>query len=138
MMTLPWGPENAHQTTLRILQQLRKYSWDAKALIALAAFALEYGNFWNLQQASDPLGNSLRLLNQIQHRQLPVTDINATVKLVMEAVEKIRRWGTLSSDETYETEDVPALSDALQLIPLLVYWVVASLVACNTNIQGVS
>ncbi|RZB84961.1 Protein SIEVE ELEMENT OCCLUSION B isoform B [Glycine soja] len=138
MMTLSWGPENAHQTTLRILQQLRKYSWDAKALIALAAFALEYGNFWNLQQASDPLGNSLRLLNQIQHRQLPVTDINATVKLVMEAVEKIRRWGTLSSDETYETEDVPALSDALQLIPLLVYWVVASLVACNTNIQGVS
>lgn len=83
MMTLPWGPENAHQTTLRILQQLRKYSWDAKALIALAAFALEYGNFWNLQQASDPLGNSLRLLNQIQHRQILVTNINTTVKLVM-------------------------------------------------------
>lgn len=137
-MTLPWGPENAHQTTLGILQQLRDYSWDAKVLIAIAALALEYGNFWNLQQVSEPQGNSLRLLNQIQHRQLPVTDINATVKLVMEAVEKIRRWGTLSSDETYETEDVPALSDALQLIPLLVYWVVASLVACNTNIQGVS
>ncbi|KAG4401491.1 hypothetical protein AAZX31_02G000800 [Glycine max] len=83
MMTLPWGPENAHQTTLGILQQLRDYSWDAKVLIAIAALALEYGNFWNLQQVSEPQGNSLRLLNQIQHRQILVTNINTTVKLVM-------------------------------------------------------
>ncbi|RDX59348.1 Protein SIEVE ELEMENT OCCLUSION B, partial [Mucuna pruriens] len=138
MITIPSGVENAHQTTLRILQQVRSYSWDAKALIALAAFSLEYGNFWNLHQASDHLGNSLKLLNQIQHRQLPIIDLNTSVKLVAEAVEKINLWGTWSADDRYDIEDVPALSDALQQIPLVVYWVVATLVACNSNIQGVS
>ncbi|TKY53813.1 SIEVE ELEMENT OCCLUSION B protein [Spatholobus suberectus] len=141
MITIPSGVENAHQTTLRILQQLRTFSWDAKVLIALAAFSLEYGNFWNLSQASDHLGNSLKLLNQIQHRlQLPVIDqtIITAVKLVLEAVEKIKLWGTWSADERYETEEVPALSDALQQIPLVVYWAVATLVACNNNIQAVA
>ncbi|XP_020235950.1 protein SIEVE ELEMENT OCCLUSION B [Cajanus cajan] len=141
MMTTVAGLENVHQTTLRILQQLRTFSWDAKALIALAAFSLEYGNFLNLYQASDYLGNSLKALNQIQHRlQLQVIDlsVNTAVKLVLESVQKINLWGTWSSDERYDTEDVPALSDALHQIPLVVYWAVATLVACNSNIQSLS
>ncbi|KAL2323776.1 hypothetical protein Fmac_028155 [Flemingia macrophylla] len=141
MMTTVAGLENVHQTTLRILQQLRSFSWDTKALIALAAFCLEYGNFLNLYQATDHLGNSLKVLNQIQHRlQLPVIDlsVNTAVKLVLESVQKINLWGIWSSDERYETEDVPALSDALHQIPLLVYWAIATLVACNSNIQGLS
>lgn len=141
MITYVSGVENVHQTTLRILQQVRSFSWDAKALIALAAFSLEYGNFWNLYQASDRMGNSLKVLNQIQQRlQVPVIDLSVTttVKIVLEAVEKIKLWGTWSADERYDTDEVPALSDALQHIPLVVYWAVASLVACNSNIQGVS
>ncbi|XP_027366476.1 protein SIEVE ELEMENT OCCLUSION B-like [Abrus precatorius] len=139
MITIPSGVENAHQTTMRILQQLRTFSWDAKALIALAAFALEYGNFWNLYQLppSDQLGNSLKLLNQIQHRQIAIVDINNLVGLVMEAVQKIKEWGTWTA-EGYDTEDVPSLSDALQEIPRVVYWAVASLVACNSNFIGLS
>ncbi|KAK7345946.1 hypothetical protein VNO77_16562 [Canavalia gladiata] len=139
MITIPSGLENAHQTTMRILQQLRSFSWDTKALIALAAFALEYGNFWNLYQLppSDQLGNSLKLLNQIQHRQIPIIDINNSVVLVMEVVQKIKNWGIWIA-EGYDTEDVPALSDALQEIPLVVYWAVASLVACNSTFVGLS
>lgn len=80
-------------TTLGARKRTPNNTWDsstterlllgAKVLIAIAALALEYGNFWNLQQVSEPQGNSLRLLNQIQHRQILVTNINTTVKLVM-------------------------------------------------------
>ncbi|KAK7279314.1 hypothetical protein RJT34_24362 [Clitoria ternatea] len=139
MITIHPGVENAHQTTMRILQQLRSFAWDAKALIALAAFSLEYGNFWNLYQLppSDQLGNSLKVLNQIQNRQRQIVEINDSVVAVMEVVQKIKEWGTWSA-EGYDTEDVPALSDALQEIPLVVYWAVASLVACNSNLMGFS
>lgn len=140
MITLPSGVEKAHQTTMRILQQLRTFSWDAKALIALAAFSLDYGSFWNLYQvpSSDQLGNSLKQLNHIQQRQqVLIVDIYNLVVLVMEAVQKINEWGNWSTIG-YDTEDVPALSDALQEIPLVVYWAIASLVACHNNFLGVS
>lgn len=140
MITLPSGVEKAHQTTMRILQQLRTFSWDAKALIALAAFSLDYGSFWNLYQvpSSDQLGNSLKQLNHIQQRQqVLIVDIYNLVVLVMEAVQKISEWGNWSTIG-YDTEDVPALSDALQEIPLVVYWAIASLVACHNNFLGVS
>ena len=139
MITIPAGVDYAHQSTMRFLHQLRNFSWDAKALIALAAFSLEYGNFWNLYHipTSDQLGNSLKQLNQIQHRQLPIIDIENLVVLVMEVVQKIKEWGSWSA-EGYDTEDVPALSEALQEIPFVVYWAIASLVACNSNFQGVS
>lgn len=39
------GDHYAHHTTMLILEQLKAYSWDAKALIVQAAFALEYGKF---------------------------------------------------------------------------------------------
>uniref|UniRef100_A0A2N9GAY3 Sieve element occlusion N-terminal domain-containing protein n=1 Tax=Fagus sylvatica TaxID=28930 RepID=A0A2N9GAY3_FAGSY len=41
------GPsdEIAHETTLSILEKLSSYSWDAKAVLTLANFALEYGEF---------------------------------------------------------------------------------------------
>lgn len=59
-----------HQTTMWILQHLKCYSWDAKALIAIAALSLEYGSFVHLTQfqTNDVLGNSLRQLNQVQRR----------------------------------------------------------------------
>lgn len=137
MITIPSGLDYAHQTTMRILNQLRTFSWDAKVIIALAAFSLDYGNFWNLYAPTpDQLGNALKQLNQVQHRTVNLNDIYNLVELVKEVVEKINQWGIWSADG-HDTEDVPALSDALQEIPLVVYWAVASLVACTSNFNGV-
>ncbi|KAK7243170.1 hypothetical protein RIF29_37958 [Crotalaria pallida] len=139
MITIPSGYDYLHQTTMRILNLLRTYSWDAKIVIALAAFSLDYGNYWNLYPptVTDELGKALKQLNQVQLRQDHLDEVYTLVEHVKEAVEKIYQWGILSS-EADDTEDLPALSDALQDIPLVVYWAVASLVACTSNFTGVS
>ncbi|KAI5351220.1 hypothetical protein L3X38_004111 [Prunus dulcis] len=36
--------------TEAIFKKLKKFSWEAKAVLTLAAFALEYGDFWHLAQ----------------------------------------------------------------------------------------
>ncbi|KAL2949711.1 hypothetical protein AAZX31_20G190700 [Glycine max] len=38
--------EIGHKTTLAILNKLSNYEWNAKAVLTMAAFALEYSEFW--------------------------------------------------------------------------------------------
>lgn len=138
MITTRGTAQCAHQKTIWILQQLRSFSWDAKALIALAAFTLEYGEFWLLYRipTSDPLGNSLKLLNQVQIRKVP-TDLTDLVSFLVQVFQEIKKWASWSAFG-YDLEEVHSLSDAIQEIPLVVYWTVASIVACSGNLVGVS
>ena len=135
MITTPRGEHYVHQTTMWILQHLRTYSWDAKILVTMAAFALEYGNLVYLTeiQTSDQLANSLKQLNQVQTRKVPPAA--ELVGLVMEVLQHIQEWATWAA-VGYDTEQVPSLSDALQEIPVVVYWTLASIVACTGNIVG--
>jgi len=137
MITTPRGDRYVHQATMCILHHLRSYSWDAKALVTLAAFALEYGNLLYLSDIATPdnlLTNSLKQLNQIQTRKDPATVL---VALVMEVLQDIQEWTRLSSFG-YDIVDVPSLSDALQEVPVAVYWIIASLIAATGNLVGVS
>ncbi|CAJ2628062.1 unnamed protein product [Trifolium pratense] len=130
--------ECAHQTTMSILQHLRGFSWDAKALIAVAAFSLEYGEFMHLHrvQSSDTLGNSLKQLNQVQSRKVP-SDITNLVPFLLQVLQHISRWATWSA-MGYDLEEVNSLSDALQEIPFAVYWIIATIVASTGNLVGIS
>ncbi|XP_004495334.1 protein SIEVE ELEMENT OCCLUSION B-like [Cicer arietinum] len=136
MITTPRGERYVHQTTMWILQHLKTYSWDAKALITLAAFTLEYGNLLYLTDisTSDQFVNSLKQLNQIQSRKVPATDL---VVLITEVLMHINEWATWCG-VGYDTLQVPSLSDALQDIPVAVYWIIASIVAATANIVAVS
>ncbi|GAU46328.1 hypothetical protein TSUD_28450 [Trifolium subterraneum] len=138
MITTRGKTECAHQTTMWILQHLRSFSWDAKALIVLAAFSLEYGEFMLLHriQSSDTLGNSLKQLNQVQSRKVP-SDITNAVAFLLQALQQIIRWATWSA-MGYDLEEVPSLSDASEEIPLVVYWIVSTVVACTGNLVGIS
>ncbi|RYR38285.1 hypothetical protein HN51_028651 [Arachis hypogaea] len=128
------GPQCVHQTALWILQHLRCYSWDAKALITLAAFSLEYGNFILLSRTptQDIVGSSLRQLNQIQERKVS-SEITELLSFIVKAFHHIKVWATWSS-EGYDPEEVPTLTEALQEVPLVVYWTIASIVASTGNL----
>ncbi|MED6109771.1 hypothetical protein PIB30_036714 [Stylosanthes scabra] len=136
MIATRYGPECTHQTALWILQHLRCYSWDAKVLITLAAFCLEYGNLMLLSRAptQDILGNSLRQLNKIQERKVS-NEVTELVSFIVKAFHHIKVWATWSS-EGYDPEEVPTLTEALQEVPLVVYWTIASIVASTANLLG--
>ncbi|KAK7344022.1 hypothetical protein VNO77_13221 [Canavalia gladiata] len=136
MVTTPCGERYVHQTTMWILQHLKTYSWDAKALVALAAFALEYGNLVHLTEVTttDPLSNSLKQLNQVQIRKDPAKNL---VALVMEVLQHVQEWAAWCA-VGYNTLDVPSLSDALHEVPVVVYWTLASIVAATGVFIGVS
>ena len=64
MSCKPSSPGIAHETALNILNKLSSYSWDAKVMLTLAAFALEYEDFWmpSQFQPTDTLAKSLAIL----------------------------------------------------------------------------
>ncbi|XP_004491932.1 protein SIEVE ELEMENT OCCLUSION B-like [Cicer arietinum] len=139
MITTRGTPECAHQTTMWILQRLRGFSWDAKALITLAAFCLEYGEFWHLyrlQSSDTTIGSSLKQLNQVQFRKVS-SDITDLVTFLLEVFQDIIQWSTWST-MGYDLEEIPSLSDAMQEIPLVVYWTLATIVASTGNLIGTS
>ncbi|KAJ0638139.1 putative sieve element occlusion [Helianthus annuus] len=61
------GGGDKDATAIGILKTLSNYGWDAKAAITLAAFAVNYGEFWLVAQLYkiNPLANSLGLLKQV-------------------------------------------------------------------------
>lgn len=136
------GEEIAHKTTMSILNKLAHYSWDAKAVLTLAAFALDYGDFWLLAElhSSDQLAKSVGILKRVpvvvkrpglQKYGKAIIELNNLIKATLEVIELIFELEKLS---IYDSKDVPALSGALDRIPVDVYWAIITIVACTTKL----
>ncbi|XP_020222745.1 protein SIEVE ELEMENT OCCLUSION B [Cajanus cajan] len=138
MISTPNAAHCVHQTTKWILQHLKCYSWDAKALITIAALSLEYGSLVHLSQfqTNDVLGSSLRQLNQVQSRNVSA-DLTELVTYIVQVFQHIKEWATYSA-EGYDPDEVPSLTEAFLAIPVVVYWIIAATVASTGNLVGVS
>jgi hypothetical protein len=136
------GEETAYKTTLSILNKLSNYSWDTKAVLTLAAFALDYGDFWLLaqSQSTDQLAKSVGTLRRVsvllkrptlqKHRQALI-ELNTVIKSTLEVIECIFELEKLSN---YDTKDVPALSTGMDHIPVDVFWAIVTVVASTTQL----
>ncbi|CAL8073407.1 unnamed protein product [Prunus armeniaca] len=142
MQCKPPGEEVAHRTTLAILNKLSSYSWEAKAVLTLAAFAMEYGEFWLLAQLheSDRLAKSIAILKRVpvllkhsdlHKRRQAVLELNNLIKATLQVIECIDQFDKLSS---YDPKDVPGLAIAMDHIPVDVYWAIMTVVACATKV----
>lgn len=142
MQCKPPSEEVAHNTTLSILNKLSSYSWEAKAVLTLAAFAMEYGEFWLLAQLqeSDRLAKSIAILKRVpvllkpsdlHKKRQAVLELNNLIKATLQVSECIDQFDKLSS---YDPKDVPGLAIAMDHIPVDVYWAIATVVACATKI----
>ncbi|XP_027366758.1 protein SIEVE ELEMENT OCCLUSION B-like [Abrus precatorius] len=143
MACKPPGEEIAHKTTLAILDKLSSYSWEAKAVLTLAAFAIEYGEFWflSLHQPTDPLAKSLATIKRVpvltkpaairKHRNA-ILELNNLIKATLQVIEVIFELEKLTS---YSTKEVPALVPALEQVPVDVYWAIITVVAIVTQID---
>ncbi|XP_059447775.1 protein SIEVE ELEMENT OCCLUSION B-like [Corylus avellana] len=135
------GEETAYETTLSILNKLSHYSWNTKAVLTLAAFALDYGDFWLLaqSQSTDQLAKSMGTLRRVsvllkrptlqKHRQ-SLIELNTLIRSTLEVIECIVELEKLPNYAT----DVPALSTCMAHIPVDVFWAIATVVASTTQL----
>ncbi|KAJ6424000.1 hypothetical protein OIU84_024887 [Salix udensis] len=136
---------DAHATTLSIFNMLTSYSWDAKLVLTLAAFALNYGEFWLLAQiySSNQLAKSMAILRQLpnimEHSgtlKPRFQAINNLIKIMMDVARCVVEFKDLPS--SYISNEVPALSTAMTHIPTAVYWTMRSVVACAVQITSLT
>ncbi|KAM7266976.1 hypothetical protein ACFE04_009142 [Oxalis oulophora] len=139
------GGSDAHSTTLSIFNMLSNYPWDAKLVLALAAFALNYGEFWLLAQiySTNQLAKSMAILRQlpsIMEHSGPLKSrfegLNTLIKVMVDVTKCVVEFKELPP--TYISPDIAAFQTALTHIPTAVYWIIRSIVACASQITTLS
>jgi hypothetical protein len=126
-----------------ICNTLSSYSWDAKVVLAIAAFAVNYGEFWLVAQlyATNPLARGLAILKQLPE----ISEYADSLKPKFEALSnliaamlKVTKCivGFKELPSQYITPDTPELLTANAHIPIAVYWTIRSIVACASQIMG--
>ena len=124
---------------------LTNYSWDAKLVLALSACALNYGEFWLLAQnyTTNQLAKSVAILRQLLEilertsmLNARFDEINNLVKVMLDITRCVVEFRELPPQ--YITSDVAALSMALAHIPVAVYWTIRGIVACGSQIAGIT
>ncbi|KAL0906636.1 hypothetical protein M5K25_025147 [Dendrobium thyrsiflorum] len=127
----------AHTTTMAVFHVLSTYTWDAKAVMALAALAVNHGEFWLIAQLHtvNPLAKSLALLKQvpdiIEHTNVlkPRFDaINNLIRVMLDVTKCIIEFTELPSE--YISPESPEMGTTMTHIPTAVYWVIRGVVAC--------
>lgn len=123
-------------TIQAVFNTLVKYSWEDKVVIALAAFAVNYGEFCLLSQlhSTNPLAK-----NVVQLKPLPDISgreplISALLKVVIDVAKCIIDLMDLPSQ--YISPDKHPFSEALTHIPYAVYWAIKGIVACSSQSIG--
>ena len=121
------APETA---VLSIIEKLSSYSRDAKAVLTLATFALEYGEYFLLAciQSSNQVAKSMGtlkgvpvLLGKLEKHSQAVVDLNKLIKATLAVFQCIFGLKKLSN---YDKKD--------KLITVAVYWAIVSVVV-STN-----
>ncbi|KAF8040734.1 hypothetical protein BT93_B2842 [Corymbia citriodora subsp. variegata] len=132
---------DANATTINVLNILTNYAWDAKVVLALAAFSVNYGEFCMLGQlyTTNSLAEAVAVLKQLPET-LDLWDavkpkfdeladlINAVVALTKCAIE----FKNLSLQLI--TSDAPQLLTTTAYIPMSAYWSIRSIVTCASQI----
>ncbi|KAM5553761.1 hypothetical protein ABKV19_025811 [Rosa sericea] len=133
------GEEISIQTRTEVMfDKLKPYPWEAKAVLALAAFALEYGDFWHLAQLygqCNQLTNSVPVLIKqatLKKREGEVLELNRLIKDTLEVSRLICKVEGLYIHN--RTEDAPTLYTAVDSIPIYVFWTITAIVACAAKV----
>uniref|UniRef100_A0A6N2L7D7 Sieve element occlusion N-terminal domain-containing protein n=1 Tax=Salix viminalis TaxID=40686 RepID=A0A6N2L7D7_SALVM len=135
------GGEEDHATTLAIFNLLSNYSWDAKVVLALAAFAVNYGEFSLVAQIylTNPLAKAVALLKQLPEIIERAEDLKPQfealtnlIRAMTDVAKCIVELKELPSQ--YITPDTPEMLTATAHIPTAVYWIIRSIVACTSQI----
>lgn len=136
-----------HSTTMDILRLVRHYNWDAKAVLALGAFAVSYGEFRLVASlhSVNPIAKAVSLLKQLPEvlelssgsLKPKLEALFTLVRAMVDVTNVIVEFYDLQYDQ-YFSPDSPETVLFLTLIPTAVYWVVRSTVISASQILGLT
>ncbi|XP_073299838.1 protein SIEVE ELEMENT OCCLUSION B-like [Primulina huaijiensis] len=124
----------AHSLTMDLLKSLSNYSWDAKVVITFAAFSINYGEFWLVEQlhTKNPLAKNIATLKDLPSTMEHSSDLRKKFVAVVELLTAITKvthciieFKELPS--LYISRESPEVEAATSHIPIAVYWVIRSL-----------
>ncbi|KAK8673647.1 hypothetical protein V6N13_111967 [Hibiscus sabdariffa] len=126
------GGEDAHATTLKLLETLKTYTWNAKVVLALAAFTANLGDYWLLLQRgnANSLASSVAFLRQVPE----IERVNTLREEVTKLVQAIRNLAMLNAKFVmklhwwYFSKDTQPITDANLEITRAAYWTIHSFV----------
>ncbi|KAL4357258.1 hypothetical protein HN51_028565 [Arachis hypogaea] len=131
---------NAHESVVAILEKLKSYTWDAKAVIALSAFALDYGETWRLtltQASKKENALELHVFRLAQEEKKPSHSnsdlISTLVDRTLQLINGIITLEKFIANKSYTPKDLPALFKAPR--DLYTYWILLSLLACANQLS---
>lgn len=137
------GGGDAHATTVNIFHILTNYTWDAKVVIALAAFSVNYGEFWMLAQLhpTNSLAKAVAILKQLpetlEHVDALKPKFDALTSLITAMVTLTKCIVEFKQlPPQYISPDAPELLTATTHIPTAAYWIIRSVVACASQITN--
>lgn len=139
------GGTDAHSITLSVLHLLEHFTWEAKVVLALAAFSLTYGDFWLLVQiyAINPLAKSMAVIKRlpmvVEHTASFKPQFDAINNLIREMLQVGRCIVEFAELPTiYLTSQDTEVKAALTHFPVAVYWIVRSTVSAASQISTLS
>lgn len=109
-------------------------------MLSLAAFAVNYGEFWLVAQlcTANSLAKSVALLKQLPNilelynTLKPQFDaLNKLIEALMDLTKCVVEFKQLPSQ--YISTDSQAMSNAMAYIPAAAYWTIRSIVACASQ-----
>ncbi|KAF3436785.1 hypothetical protein FNV43_RR19538 [Rhamnella rubrinervis] len=136
---------DVHASTVLLCKMIASYSWEAKVVLVLAAFSVNYGDFWLVAQkcTENPLAKSIAILNQvvdtIEHSKEmePHFDaIDKLIKAIIDVTKRIVEFSELPLE--YLSLDTPSVSAAKAHIPAASYWTIRSIVACASHFATIT
>ncbi|XP_027336844.1 protein SIEVE ELEMENT OCCLUSION C [Abrus precatorius] len=124
---------------MSLFDLIGKYSWDAKVVLVLAAFAAKYGEFWQLMELYP--GNTLAVLISrvklmpcnLRPLQLQIKALSLLVKTMMDVAMCIIKFESLPFQHVGQGNDIFHVTKSL--IYEAVYWITRSCLACFSQVM---
>ncbi|KAK6116563.1 hypothetical protein DH2020_049669 [Rehmannia glutinosa] len=131
----------SHSVTMDLLRSLSNYSWDAKLVIAFAAFAINYGEFWLVeqQQNKNALAKNIAALKDLPEIMAHAGDLKQRFEAVLDLLTAILKVTHCIIEfkelpTQYISRESPEITSATAHIPTAVYWIIRSLLVCASTL----
>lgn len=136
---------DAHKTTMDILHMIKHYNWDAKLVLVVAAFAMNFGGFQLVAQLhfTNPLAKAVALLKKLPEmlefsgNMKPKFEVLfVLIKAILDMVKTIVELCELFCKEDFTAESPEVIATSSADVAIAVYWTIRGTVDCASQFVG--